>query len=83
MKPLLFCRGECLVAYTVCSFFLVFFARFSCVCLLSLVFLGLSEKQVREARITFTQGCKSDRDANQMRELLHQDRSAHRHLDLR
>ena len=46
-------------------------------------FSVLSEKQVREARIVFTQRCESDWDANQMRELLYQDRSAHRHLDLR
>ena len=43
----------------------------------------LSKKQVREARIIFTRGCESDWDTNQMRELLYQDRSAHRHLDLR
>ena len=43
----------------------------------------LSKKQVREARIFFTRGCESDWYANQMRELLYQDRSAHRHLDLR
>ena len=53
------------------------------VCFLLLYFFVLSEKQVQEARIIFTQGCESDWDANQMRELLYQDRSAHRHLDLR
>ena len=49
-----------------------------------LCFSVLSEnfpKQVREARIFFT-GCKSDWDANQTPELLYQDRSVHRCLDL-
>ena len=74
MKPLLFCRDECLVAYTVWSF--------SCAipcCNFSVLF----EKKVREARIIFTQRCESNWDATQMRKLLYQDRSAHRHLDLR
>ena len=74
MKPLLFCREECLVAYTVCSFFL---------CFLLLYFSVLSLKQVQEARISFIQGRENNWDANQIRELLYQDRSAHRHLDLR
>ena len=77
MKPLLFCQEECRVAYTVCSFFLCLSA-FSC-CVFSVLF----EKQVREARIIFPQRCESNGDGNQMRELLYQDRSAHRHLDLR
>ena len=51
-EPLLLGREECLVAYTVSSFF-------SC-CISSV----LSEKQVQEARIIFTQGCESDWDCS-------------------
>ena len=54
-ESLLFCREERLVVYTVCSFF-------SCC-----IFSVLSENQVQELRIIFTQGCKSDWDANQIR----------------
>ena len=70
----------------------ILLARFSCifllvflvfVCFPFIYFFVLSEKQVREARIIFTQECESDWDANQMRKQLYQDRSAHRHLDLR
>ena len=54
----------------------VFFSR----CIFGLV--QNFPKQVREARIIFT-GCESNWYANRMHELLHQDRSVHRHLDLR
>ena len=63
------------------DFTVLCFVRMFCVFLF--YFSVLSEKQVREARIIITQGSESDWDANQMRELLYQDRSAHRYLDLR
>ena len=44
-------------------------------------FSVLFEKQVREARIIFTE-CESDWNANQMHELLYHERSVHRRLDL-
>ena len=71
-KPLLFYREKCLVAYTVCSFFLV------SVCFLLLyIFCHVRNfsKQIRKAigAIGMYQG----------RERLYQDRSVHRHLDLR
>ena len=64
------------VAYTlfVWSFFL-------CLSAFSYIFSVLFEKRVQEARIIFT-GCESDWDANQMHELLYQDRSMHRRHDL-
>ena len=63
------------------DFAVLFFVRTSRI--FSCIFSVLSKTKVREARIISSQGCKSGLDANQMCKLLYQDRSAHRHLDLR
>ena len=71
LKPLFFCRKKYLVTYTVCSYFLCLSA-FSC-CIFFCHVRNFA-KQVRKAMGVI--------GMYQMRALLSQDRSVHRHLDL-